>query len=126
MAIITWAKSWQTGQSGLNQGKTTVLEHDMKYKEIGLNNTDAQFIEARKFQVTCTNCNLREVCLPGGFWWALDPTNDCEAGERHVKVAIGRDYLDCTPTRGVFKGTRTERLEVSVTMLRQIAGPSAR
>src|SRR5690606_1256113 len=26
-----------------------------------------------------------EVCLPGGFWWALDPTNDCAAGERHVK-----------------------------------------
>lgn len=60
-----------------------------------------------------------EVCLPGGFWWALDPTNDCAAGERHVKVAIGRDYLDCTPTRGVFKGTRTEKLSVAVTMLRQ-------
>ncbi len=60
-----------------------------------------------------------EVCLPGGFWWALDPTNDCAAGERHVKVAIGRDYLDGTPTRGVFKGTRTRRLDVSVTMIRQ-------
>lgn len=44
--------SWQRGQAGLNQGKTAVLEHDMKYKEIGLNNSDAQFIEARKFQVT--------------------------------------------------------------------------
>jgi transglutaminase-like putative cysteine protease len=60
-----------------------------------------------------------EVHLPGGFWWPLDPTNDCVAGERHVKVSIGRDYLDATPTRGVFKGTRTERLEVAVTMLRQ-------
>ena len=60
-----------------------------------------------------------EVFLPGGFWWPLDPTNDCVAGERHVKVSIGRDYLDATPTRGVFKGTRTERLEVAVTMLRQ-------
>jgi transglutaminase-like putative cysteine protease len=60
-----------------------------------------------------------EVCLPGGFWWPLDPTNDCVAGERHVKVSIGRDYLDATPTRGVFKGTRTEKLLVSVTMVRQ-------
>lgn len=65
-----------------------------------------------------------EVHLPGGFWWPLDPTNDCVAGERHVKVSIGRDYLDATPTRGVFKGTRTERLEVAVTMLRQ-AEPAA-
>ena len=66
-----------------------------------------------------------EVCLPGGFWWPLDPTNDCVAGERHVKVSIGRDYLDATPTRGVFKGTHTKRLDVSVNMIRQIV-PSAR
>ncbi len=68
-----------------------------------------------------------EICLPGGFWWALDPTNDCAAGERHVKVSIGRDYLDGTPTRGVFKGTRTQKLEVSVTMIRQSppAAPAA-
>lgn len=64
-----------------------------------------------------------EVRLPGGFWWPLDPTNDCVAGERHVKVSIGRDYMDATPTRGVFKGTRTERLDVAVTMLRQTAAP---
>jgi len=60
-----------------------------------------------------------EAYLPGGFWYPLDPTNDCEVGERHVKVACGRDYHDSTPTRGVFKGTRTEKLSVSVTMLRQ-------
>jgi transglutaminase-like putative cysteine protease len=67
-----------------------------------------------------------EVCLPGGFWWALDPTNDCAAGERHVKVSIGRDYHDATPTRGVFKGTRTEKLSVSVTMIRQASPVEAR
>jgi transglutaminase-like putative cysteine protease len=70
-----------------------------------------------------------EVCLPGGFWWPLDPTNDCVAGERHVKVSIGRDYLDATPTRGVFKGTRTKKLDVSVNMIRQpslASAPAAR
>lgn len=59
-----------------------------------------------------------EAYLPGGFWYALDPTNDCVAGERHVKVASGRDYLDSTPTTGVFKGTHTEDLKVSVIMQR--------
>ena len=59
-----------------------------------------------------------EVFLPGGFWWPLDPTNDCIAGERHVKIAVGRDYHDSTPTRGVFKGTQTEKLSVSVIMQR--------
>lgn len=59
-----------------------------------------------------------EAFLPGGFWWPLDPTNDCVAGERHVKVAVGRDYHDSTPTRGVFKGTHTEKLSVAVVMQR--------
>lgn len=59
-----------------------------------------------------------DVCLPGGFWWPLDPTNNCVAGERHVKVATGRDYHDATPTRGVFKGTHTEKLSVAVLMQR--------
>jgi len=57
-----------------------------------------------------------EVYLPGGFWWPLDPTNDCIAGERHVKVAIGRDYRDSSPTFGVFKGTHTQKLSVAVVM----------
>jgi transglutaminase-like putative cysteine protease len=62
-----------------------------------------------------------EACLPGGFWWALDPTNDCVAGERHVKIAVGRDHRDTSPTRGVFKGTHTQNLSVSVVMQRQAA-----
>ncbi len=59
-----------------------------------------------------------EAFLPGGFWLPLDPTNDCVAGERHVKVSVGRDYHDSTPTRGVFKGTQTRSLTVSVVMRR--------
>jgi transglutaminase-like putative cysteine protease len=59
-----------------------------------------------------------EICLPSGQWWPLDPTNDCVAAERHVQVATGRDYLDCTPTRGVFKGTQTKHLQAAVEMRR--------
>lgn len=59
-----------------------------------------------------------EVQLPGGFWWPLDPTNRCEAGERHVKVSVGRDYTDGSPTRGVFKGTYTKQLTAAVVMQR--------
>jgi hypothetical protein len=35
-----------------------------------------------------------------------------------VKVATGRDFHDATPTRGVFKGTHTEKLSVAVVMQR--------
>ncbi len=61
-----------------------------------------------------------EARLPGGFWWPLDPTNNCIAGERHVKVATGRDYHDSTPTSGVYKGTYTEWLSAGVVMQRLV------
>ena len=43
-------------------------------------------------------------CLPELGWVGLDPTHNMEAGVRHVRVAIGRDYADVPPTRGTFKG----------------------
>lgn len=44
-------ESWQTMQSGNNRGKTAVLEGGMKYHELGVTNSDAQFLETRKFSV---------------------------------------------------------------------------
>lgn len=59
-----------------------------------------------------------EVCLPGGFWWGLDPTNNQVAGERHVRVAVGRDYRDVAPLRGTYKGAQDQKLEVMVSVKR--------
>lgn len=59
-----------------------------------------------------------EVFLPGGFWWGLDPTNNQPAGERHVKVAVGRDYNDVAPMRGTYKGALDQRLQVMVSLTR--------
>jgi transglutaminase-like putative cysteine protease len=55
-----------------------------------------------------------EVLLPGLGWMGIDPTNDIEAGLRHVRVAVGRDYADVTPTRGVYKGGAASSHEVNV------------
>lgn len=60
-----------------------------------------------------------EVCLPGGAWWGLDPTNNQVVGERHVKVAVGRDYRDITPLRGTYKGASNQKLDVMVSMKRR-------
>lgn len=59
-----------------------------------------------------------EVALPNGDWYPLDPTNDIPAGERHVLVAVGRDFHDTSPTRGVFKGAGRTSLAASVVMRR--------
>jgi transglutaminase-like putative cysteine protease len=52
----------------------------------------------------------------GGRWVSLDPTHDTEQTERHVRVGVGRDYADVSPTRGVYKGVAEETLDVVVTI----------
>ena len=56
-----------------------------------------------------------EVYLPYVGWRGFDPTNGCMAGQDHIRVACGRNYLDATPTSGtIFKGGGKETLTVSV------------
>ncbi len=55
-----------------------------------------------------------EVFLPDLGWVGFDPTNNLLTGERHIQVAIGRDYHDVPPTRGVFKGVAGSELSVAV------------
>lgn len=55
-----------------------------------------------------------EALLPGLGWVGFDPTNNLVAGERHVRVAVGRDYADVPPTRGVFKGAADSEVSVAV------------
>lgn len=59
-----------------------------------------------------------EVFLPSLRWIGFDPTNRTEAGERHVVCAVGRDYSDVPPTRGVYKGDAEGQLAVGVTVQR--------
>jgi transglutaminase-like putative cysteine protease len=44
-------------------------------------------------------------CLIDGVWLGFDPTHNCLCSEgAYVKFAHGRDYDDCTPNKGTFKG----------------------
>jgi hypothetical protein len=43
----TFRDDWQQMQGGANRGKVAVLERGMKFHELGLNNEQAQFVEAR-------------------------------------------------------------------------------
>lgn len=55
------------------------------------------------------------VYSPGEGWFEFDPTNDNMPAEQHITTAIGRDYSDVTPLRGViFDGGGKQQLEVSV------------
>jgi transglutaminase-like putative cysteine protease len=57
-----------------------------------------------------------EAMVPHLGWIAFDPTNNLIGGDRHIRVAIGRDYADVPPTRGVYKGEAQSALSVAVTV----------
>ena len=60
-----------------------------------------------------------EGWFPGTGWIGFDPTNDTEGDERHVRVAVGRDYADVPPTRGVFHGVAGSSMETEVVIERR-------
>jgi len=47
-------------------------------------------------------------------WVGVDPTNDRLVDWQYVRVAVGRDYTDVQPLRGVFVGGREQKLKVAV------------
>jgi transglutaminase-like putative cysteine protease len=47
-------------------------------------------------------------------WLELDPTNDVLPDQAHVRVAVGRDYGDVTPLRGVIRGGGAHEVDVRV------------
>lgn len=49
-------------------------------------------------------------------WISIDPTHDREQTDAYVRVAVGSDYAEVPPTRGVYKGTANEALTVHVTL----------
>lgn len=53
-------------------------------------------------------------------WLDLDPTNDrcglASPGEDYVRLAVGRDFADVSPLRGVLQGGGSHTLEVAVTV----------
>ena len=57
-----------------------------------------------------------EAYIPGYGWLGLDPTNNIIANEHHVRLAVGRNFSDCSPVKGVYKGGAAHALKVEVTV----------
>ncbi len=60
-----------------------------------------------------------EAYLPPFGWVGFDPTNDTRINDEFVKIAVGRDYRDVSPVRGVYKGAPAgdaSELSVNVAM----------
>ncbi len=57
-----------------------------------------------------------EAFIPGYGWAGIDPTNNVWVTNHHVKLAVGRDFSDCSPVKGTFKGPARQALSVYVSV----------
>jgi len=47
-------------------------------------------------------------------WYSFDVTNQLSRPERHLKLAVGLDYLDACPVRGMRRGGGCEQMHAKV------------
>lgn len=57
-----------------------------------------------------------EAWIPGIGWTGVDPTNNVWVSGNHVKLAVGRNFNDCSPVKGTFKGPAKQFLSVFVSV----------
>lgn len=55
-----------------------------------------------------------EAWVPGRGWIGYDATRPVRTSEHHVRLAVGRDYSDAAPTRGIYVGSAIGSMRVSV------------
>jgi len=72
--------------------------------------------QARMIGADASHAWVRVWCPVHG-WVDYDPTNDQLVSSGHVTLAIGRDYGDVTPVRGVIRGGGRHVLKVGVSVL---------
>jgi transglutaminase-like putative cysteine protease len=57
-----------------------------------------------------------EALLPELGWVGFDPAMGAVVDECYIRSAIGRDYADIPPTRGVYKGEASSQIAFSVSV----------
>ncbi len=57
-----------------------------------------------------------EAYIPFYGWLGIDPTNNCMVNDSHVRLAVGKNFSDCSPVKGTYRGTSNHTLEVAVSV----------
>ncbi|TEW54885.1 transglutaminase family protein [Psychromonas sp. RZ22] len=58
------------------------------------------------------------IFVPNYGWVDFDPTNNVLPTNQHITLAVGRDFSDVTPLKGVVFGGGSQLLDVAVDMIR--------
>lgn len=70
--------------------------------------------DAEKYRGATQTHAWCELLFPSAGWIGFDAANNCMVGGNFVKVAVGRDFFDVPPNKGVYRGSSREAIEVAV------------
>ncbi len=62
----------------------------------------------------CQSHAWAEAWVAGRGWIGFDATHPVRTTPHHVRLAVGRDYTDAAPTRGVYVGSAGSTMSISV------------
>ncbi len=85
--------------------------------------TDPPPGSARLMGADAMHAWVRAWCGPQAGWVEYDPTNDTLVGPDHILVAVGRDYGDAAPVRGVLRSAGAQASLQSVDVVPLEGGP---
>ena len=54
------------------------------------------------------------IYVPGHEWIEFDATNNLLVNDKHIRVAVGRDFADVTPLKGIVYSGSKQEMKVSV------------
>ena len=54
------------------------------------------------------------IYIPGHDWVEFDATNNLLVNNKHIRVAVGRDFADVTPLKGIVYSGSKQEMKVSV------------
>jgi transglutaminase-like putative cysteine protease len=57
-----------------------------------------------------------EAYIPFYGWLGIDPTNNLVVSDTHVRLAVGKNFSDCSPVKGTYRGVSDHTMEVSVSV----------
>ena len=64
-------------------------------------------------RLSIPRCSFQHWAGKNG-WVDIDPTRGTIVEDHHVAIAVGRDYADVPPNRGVWRGRAEETMSVTV------------
>ncbi len=103
-------------KTGVCQDFTNILIQLCRIAEIPTRYVSGYVFAAGRFRGASATHAWVEVYIPNYGWLGLDPTNNCIADIYHIRLAVGRNYGDCSPVKGVYKGNETQIMKVNVVL----------